>query len=74
MATQKPFKIKLKKVSFAQQIPDDLAAKIGHVISSWARIERALNVTIYNLVGLNDTKGRIIVGTGRASDQLKKIL
>ena len=55
------------------KLPDEIAAGIGHVFVRWAYLEWTLKLMIYNLVGVDETVGRVVIGTGRSEDQVNKI-
>lgn len=51
-------------------LPDDLAAAIGHVMVKYARLEHALTMMIGLLLQLNKTEARIALREPRAADRL----
>lgn len=51
-------------------LPDDLAAAIGHVMVKYARLEHALTMMIGLLLQLNKAEARIALREPRAADRL----
>lgn len=55
-------------------LPDDLAAAIGHVMVKYARLEHALTMMIGLLLQLNKAEARIALREPRAADRLDIVL
>jgi len=66
-------RVEIVKGKFVYSLPLKIAAQVGRVVSRWASIERVLNLAIYNMAGINEITGRIIVGQGRPKEQFEKI-
>jgi hypothetical protein len=59
--------------STVYKIPDEIARELGHVIARWANLERHLKLVIYNLVGIDDVIGRVVIGKARAHEQIGRV-
>lgn len=50
------------------QLPDELAAGVGHVITGFTFVERQLSHLVYDLIGIGPKHGRTVVRGGRIDD------
>jgi hypothetical protein len=57
----------------ATSLPDDFAAQLGQLICRWSNLEDTTKSIIYELIGVSDVVGRLVVGVGRIEDQITKI-
>lgn len=58
------------EAEIVHDLPDDLAAAIGHAMVKYARLEHALTMLIALLLQLNKTEARIALREPRAADRL----
>lgn len=63
----------MKPLPVVTDLPDDLVHAIGHVIVEFSYLEGLLANTIYDLLGVDQSVGRLAIGAPRAADMLERI-